>query len=799
MSLLDLWSKTGLPASLLKAAIFAAVAVVLIMILLIRRKRGNFGPVKKRISSGDTQVTNEQIDDALNDMLNKTKRHYNENRSQKQIKAERQKKEVRHVKSMAARVKMLQIPKTAQDSIPYYAVYEQDGIIETSKGVFTKSYLLGDVNYKIAKQEDQEDMFSKYCELLNSFEPTMRFEITCNQKNIHMKDFEADNMLPMRNDGLDDLRIEQNDILRRKIMEGKNDLVIEKYLTVSLPAVSVEAAQIVFLRLDTEITQNVNRIGQATCTPLTTAQRLEILHDIYNIGSEGTFGNNVVKVEDPEDGTITYQFAEEKFRFDIMRAMGMTSKDMIAPSDFCFKSDYGMIGDKYFRALYLRTLPEWLHDNCIAELTKTNFNMLLSMNYEPVDPERAQKLVRAHTINVNANMVDKQKQASRAGYSTDLISPDLKDAAAYADEIRKDLNSRNQKLFMMTMCIVHFADSKEQLDQDTKTIQSTGRRLVMSINKLTAQQENGLATALPLAVNKLSIKRSLTSESSAVFMPFVNKELNDSGGMYYGNNAVSHNLIRLNRRLKKNGNGFIFGTPGSGKSMSAKQEMLETYLSSNDDVIVIDPEGEYYPMVELMGGEVIRIAAGGDTYINPFDIDMHLDKDETDDPITIKCDFIVSMCDTVLGGNYGLTPTQRSILDRCVHKIYEPFLASFDPDTHEYNYDLIPTMVEFYNALREQTGYDAMQLADGLEIYVTGSLNIFAHKTNVQYSKRFVVYDIKDIGTQMKTMGLLVVLDNIWNRIVAGRKQGRYVWFYIDEIYMLFKTESSAEFLRQLL
>ena len=378
-----------------------------------------------------------------------------------------------------------------------------------------------------------------------------------------------------------------------------------------------------------------------------------------------------------------------------------------------------------------------------------------------------------------------------------MINPTLKDAAEEADALFKDLTSKNQKLFYQTLVIVHFADTKEQLDSDTKSIQAIGRKMLIDIKKLSWQQENGLNTALPLCNNKLHIKRSLTTESAAVFMPFENQELNDrDGGMYYGNNAVSRNLIMLNRRNSKNGNGFIFGTPGSGKSMSAKQEMLTVLLSSGDDVIVIDPEGEYYPMADMLGGEVIRIAPGTNVHINPFDLE--LDALGEDEPMSLKSDFIISLCESIVGDKYGLNSSQVSLIDRCVKKVYEPYLNSFDSETGKYDKGLLPTLRDFWLLLKKQSGYDAAQLADGLELYVTGSQNIFAYHTNVEYSKRFVIYDIKDIGNTMKGLGLLVVLDNIWNRIVSGREAGKNVWFFIDEIYLLFKNESSAEFLKNL-
>ena len=702
-------------------------------------------------------------------------------------------------KTLKKKGQRLHVPKTVQDTIPYFAVYEDDGMIETQPGVFTRSYLLGDVNYQIAKEDEQHEMFMHFGQLLNSFDPTMRFQITINQKNINMDEFERQTMVPLQGDSLDELRIERNHMLKRKILEGKNHLVKEKYLTVAVQADSLEAAQTMFLRLDADLDTNIKKIGNASATPLTSPQRLEILHDIYNLGDEGFFGNNMVMAPGT-DGTMEYRFADEKFRFDLMRRMGLTTKDMIAPPSFHFKGDYGMLGDTYFRALFVDKIPSFMCDNVLFELTNTECNMITSLHYQPLDGEKAQKMVRNTLTNINASLIDKQKKASRAGYGFELISPQVQDQARETAELLDDINSKNQKMFFVSIVIVHFADSKEQLDTDTKSIQTIARGKMCGVKKLNQQQENGLNSVLPLSYNQLSIKRSLTTESAAILMPFANQELNEPSGMYYGNNAVSHNLLKLDRRARKNGNGFILGTPGSGKSMGAKQEMLDVLLASPDTVLVIDPEGEYAPMAEMLGddvAEVIRIATGADVHINPFDIDLSADSNG-DDPMAIKADFIVSLCEAVIGDRYGLAPSQRSIIDRCVKKAYEPYLASRDRKTGKYDESCLPTLKDFYAQLRMQSGYDAMQLADSLELFIEGSQNIFAYHTNVEYTKRFVVFDIKELGATLKPMALLVLLDFIWNRMVKGREECRYTWFYVDEIYLLFKSETSAEFLKDL-
>lgn len=700
------------------------------------------------------------------------------------------KKKLKKAKKQAKKIK---IPRTVQDSIPYEQVYEEDGIIETSKGVFTKSYLLKDVNYQIAKPKEQEEMFQKYGDFLNGFDPTTHFELSIIQKKINMNDFESKVMLKDENDGLDDLRHEYNDLIKSNLLEGRNNLSKEKYLTVSIKATSFSEAQAKFAKIDSEINSDIKKIGNSSATVVPTAKRLEILHDIYNDVEDSEFCNNYVRNEKGQ-----FVPAEEKFSFKLMRQAGLTTKDMIGPASMKFDNDYGRLGDKYFRALYLRTLPTFLEDTVLRDITDTDCNMITSMYFEPVDPQEAIKLARNQQRNINASLSDRQQKNAQKLISPELISPELRDAYDEANELLRDLTGKNQKLFYTTFVIVHFADTKEQLELDTKSIMDIGRSLVCDIKKLTYQQENGLNTALPLGLNQLFVKRSLTTESAAVFMPFVNQELSDTdGGLFYGTNSISGNLALFDRTKRKNANGFIFGQPGSGKSMAAKLEAFKVYIARpKDRVIIVDPEGEYGPLAKLLGGEIIRISPGKDVHINPFDLEMNYKSE--DDPMAIKSDFIASLCETISGDRFGITQVQRSIIDRCVNQLYRPYLESRNPETNEYDKSKLPTLVDFYNLLREQRGYDAMQLADGLEMYVTGSFNFFAHRTNVEYTKRFVVYDIKDIGNNMTALGLQVVLDNIWNQVVAGRNEGRYTWFFADEIHLLFRNRSSASFLRDL-
>ena len=698
-------------------------------------------------------------------------------------------------KALKQKGKTIKVPKTVQDTIPYTHVYPDTGIIETLPGTFTRAYLLRDTNYDSASEEDKQAMANKYQEFLNTFDQTLHFQLVIDQKNIDMETYESQIMLKPQHDSMDDLREERNAMMRKKVLDKR------KYIIVSTKAESMKEAQLVFERLDKTVPTMLKKIGQAAATPMTSEERLEMLYDMYNVGQEGSFGNNIVKeqVTDTDGNTRTrYVWGDPKFSFDILKRMGLTTKDVIAPDYFEFKTNYGMCGAKYFRALYLRNLPSIISDSIIKDLTSTTIDMTTSLQFTPIPTETATKRIKARLTTIDASLLDKQKKASRSGYSADLISPELRNSHEQTAALLEEVARKSQNMFEMTLVIVHFADTKEQLDSDTKTLQAAAAGQKLRLAPLSEQQEVGLNTALPLALNQIHVSTTLTSESASAFTPFVNMELLDrDGGMFYGFNKISGNPILLNRKNLKNGNGFIFGTPGSGKSMSAKQEMLTVLLSTTDDtVLVVDPEAEYFPMAEMLGGEVVRIASGSNVYINPMDIDLSADSE--DDPIAIKSDFLVSFCDAIAGDRNCVTPAQRSIIDRCVKKAYEPYLASFNPETGTYDPEKMPTLVDFFNIIKKQQGFDAAQLRDMLELYVTGSQNIFAHRTNVDYKGRFVVFDIRDTGATLKNVALLVVLDYVWNKMVSGRKAKRYTWFFVDEIYLLFKTQSSAEFLKNL-
>lgn len=678
-------------------------------------------------------------------------------------------------------------PKSAQDTIPYHLAYE-GGIIETRPNCFTKAYFLDDVNFKTASQQDQDFIFLKYGDMLNMFGSDVSAQIVIYNRRIAQEEFNENVLMKYQGDGLDEYREEQNAMILQKISEGKNNITREKYLILSVEAESIENATLTFSRLDTEVSNAIKQISGSEVFPMTLTERLSVLYDIYNPNATFPLGQKT---------TIKGQEISS-FNVDDLVKQGITTKDVIAPNFMTFNGDHFLVDDQFGQTLYLQTLPTYLSTDFIGELNDVSCNMLTSVHFESLRQDKAMKLIRNQIVNINANVVDAQKKAAKAHITPDLISPTLIKAKNEADKLLGDMTSRNQKLFYVTLVLTHFAQDKETLDKQAEQILSVAQKYLVNMKKLTSQQELGFTTSLPLCRNEISVKRLLTTEAASVFIPFSAQELTHRGGLYYGLNAVSHNLILFDRTKSRNSNGIILGTPGSGKSFSAKREITSVLLNTNADIYVIDPEGEYAPLAMMLGGEVIKIAAGTKVYMNPLDMD--LDYADKGDPITLKADFICSLCETILGGRYGLTVTQHSIIDRCVRKVYQPYVSymQMHPELGTYAPSVMPTLKDLYDEILSQPESEARTIALSLERFVTGSLDTFAHRTNVNTKSRFIVYDIKDIGTGLKELGLQVCLNDVWNKTIANKKKHKRTWFYIDEFYLLTQTESSALFLQQI-
>lgn len=648
------------------------------------------------------------------------------------------------------------VPKTVQNTIKYLSIFD-DGIMEVEKGKYSKAIKFNDINYQIARQDDQEEIFMRYCNTLNYFDYDIQINIF--NKKVNQEDFKNSILLKEKGDNLDIYRKEYNNILNKQ----ENDTEKFKQLVITIEAKNIKEARTTFTRIESECIANFKKMG-SHAEAMDGKERLEIIHDFFIEDEKMYYPENVGKVV-------------------------LDSKNLIAPESFLFKKDYFMIGDKYARTFFLKEFASFMNDTVITEFTNALNDKLsmLNMNIQPLPSEKALRLVQRQLTGMESNKIDYQKRSLQNGYLEAFIPYDLKYALEEAQEMLDDILNKNQKLFFTSLTITHIADTKEELDEDSKNLNSIASKLICKLGVLNYQQEDGLNSCLPLGNNKLKISRTLTTESLAVFVPFTNQELLQKDGCYYGINAVSKNLILFDRKSLKNYNGFILGTPGSGKSFSAKREITNVLLNTDDDVIIIDPEREYAPMAQNFGGEIIHISAGSKNYINPMDLpDNH---SEEDDPMLLKSEFILGLCECLIG---GLSAKDKTLIDRCLKLTYNKYASS------GFDKKYLPTLLDFQEVLERQEEKEAKDLAVELELYTKGSLSIFANKTNVNINNRLVVYDIKDLKKQLKTMGMLIVLDAVWNKITENRSKGKKTWIYMDEIYLLFNNEYSANFLFEL-
>ncbi|MBD5157309.1 MAG: conjugal transfer protein [Butyrivibrio sp.] len=654
------------------------------------------------------------------------------------------------------------VPRTTQKTLPYKCVCD-NYLMKVDDNKYSKTYVFEDVNYSIAKQEEQESIFLGYCSVLNSFDTSADIQITVHNNRVNKDEFNRMVLLRYKGNDYDHYIDVYNEMLKDKMEKGQNGIIRKKYLTVTLQAPDLETARGKFGSIDLELTNAFKKIG-SVITPLTSNDRVRLLKDIFKSVDE--------KI--PE-------LSEKDFKRQAERAY-------CCPDYFEFKKDYFMWNNKYARTMFIKDMPSSLKDDMLTEIANTNLDVMITVNIAPVDPYKALKIVNHQLTSMRANKLQAEKKALRSGYTTDVINEDLKHSLVEAEELLDDLRSKNQKMFLNNIIIMVTADDIDELDNSTEAIEAVIRKQLCSVSTLKFQQEKGLQSVLPLGNCTLKIRRTLTTESTAVFLPFAAKEISQKNGMYYGLNAISNNMIIFNRLMLKNPNGFILGSPGSGKSFSAKREMLNVFLATDDDIIIIDPEREYTDLVAALNGETINVSPASTNYINP--LDMSQDYSDEQSPLVMKSDFILSFCECLVG-KQGLTAKEKAIIDRCLTNIYAEYLQNFD-------HDKIPTLMDFYENIKAQPEDEAQGLALSIELYIKGNLNVFAHKTNVNTSNRVVSYDIKDLGKQLKTIGMLIVLDYVWNRITVNRARGKRTWIYLDEIYLLFANEQSANFLYEL-
>ena len=654
--------------------------------------------------------------------------------------------------------------KSAQDSIPYERMWP-DGICRVAGSHYTKTIQFQDINYQLSQNEDKTAIFEGWCDFLNYFDSSIQFQLSFLNLAASEETFARAINIPLQGDDFDSIRVEYMTMLQNQLAKGNNGLIKTKYLTFGIDADSLKAAKPRLERIETDILNNFKRLGVAAET-LDGKARLAQLHGIFHMDEQVPF----------------------RFEWDWLAPSGLSTKDFIAPSGFEFRTGKQFrMGKKYGAVSFLQILAPELNDRMLADFLDMESSLIVSLHIQSVDQIKAIKTVKRKITDLDRSKIEEQKKAVRAGYDMDIIPSDLATYGAEAKKLLQDLQSRNERMFLVTFLVLNTADNPRQLDNNVFQASSIAQKYNCQLTRLDFQQEEGLMSALPLGLNQIEIQRGLTTSSTAIFVPFTTQELFQNGkeALYYGINALSNNLIMVDRKLLKNPNGLILGTPGSGKSFSAKREIANCFLLTNDDIIICDPEAEYAPLVERLHGQVIKISPTSTNYINPMDLNLDYSDDES--PLSLKSDFILSLCELIVGGKEGLQPVQKTIIDRCVRLVYQTYLNDPRPEN-------MPILEDLYNLLRTQEEKEAQYIATALEIYVTGSLNVFNHQSNVDINNRIVCYDIKELGKQLKKIGMLVVQDQVWNRVTINRAAHKSTRYYIDEMHLLLKEEQTAAY-----
>ena len=651
---------------------------------------------------------------------------------------------------------------TAQQTIPYLAMYP-DGICKVTEKKYSKSIAYDDINYQLAQADDKTAIFENWCDFLNYFDATVSVQLSFINRGTRSGGAEEVVAIPAQNDAFNSIRTEYADMLKHQLAKGNNGFVKSKYITFSVEADNLNAAKARLARIETDILNNFKVLG-AAARPMTGYERLEALHSVFH----------------PEG---------EPFRFswDWLTPSGLTTKDFIAPSSFRFgEGRYFRMGRKNGAVSFLEILAPELNDRMLADILDLETGIVVNLHIKSIDQTEAIKTIKRKITDLDKMKIEEQKKAVRSGYDMDIIPSDLAMFGGEAKNLLQDLQSRNERMFLLTFLVVNMADTKRKLENDIFAAAGIAQKYNCALTRLDYQQEAGLLSSVPIGENLIPIQRGLTTSSTAIFIPFITQELFQKGAaLYYGLNALSSNMILCDRKRLKNPNGLILGTPGSGKSFAAKREITNAFLITDDDIIICDPEAEYYPLVRRLHGQVIRISPTSTQYVNPMDINLNYSED--DNPLALKSDFLLSLCELVIGGKEGLMPVEKTVIDRSVRNVYRPFLAAPDPAK-------MPILGDLYDELLRQPEPEAARVAAALELYVSGSLNVFNHRTNVELSNRLVCFDIKQLGKQLKKLGMLIVQDQVWNRVTINRAEKKSTRYYMDEFHLLLKEEQTAAY-----
>ena len=654
---------------------------------------------------------------------------------------------------------------TVQNTIPYNVMY-RDGICEVSENFYSMTVQFFDANYSIAEFDEQNNIFDKYCDIINLFDNTIRFQLTFENQNRSKDKLMKTVQIPQQNDEFNDIRKEYSSMLTDKLLKGSNGQSSRKFLTFGIEAASYKSARAKLFGIKNDVIKGFKAFG-VDAKALDGKERLETLYYSLTPYSNQSFA----------------------FDWDAMLHAGMDTKDFICPKSFKFNKQDFETGNAYGAVWGLNILAGELSDEILRNFLEMQNLFCVNLHIEPLDQIDALKFVKKKLTNVEQMKIDEQKKASQSGYDPDILPPQIK---MYIDDIEKllaDLNSKNERLFHISISIRAYAKSKKDLKLQAEMLKRICQKNNCTMFPYDYRQEQTLVSTLPLCYNDIPVSREMHTSGIAIFVPFTTKELfQDGQATYYGVNTLSGNMIRANRSRLKNPNGLILGTPGSGKSFSVKREILDCFLTTTDDIIVCDPEGEYFPLVQALHGQLIRIASNSEQHINPMDISI--DDYLFENPMEIiadKSDFLISLCEIIVGGRYGLSSEERSVIDKCVQRIYKNFIES-EPTTEK-----MPLLSDLQNELKKE-GEVALRVSNSLEMFVNGSQNLFNHHTNIDMQNRLICFDIKELGNQLKKVGMLIVQDTVWNRVSQNREKKKITRYYIDEFHLLLKEEQTAKY-----